>query len=206
MFRVGLTGGIGSGKSTVAAEFTKLGVGVIDLDQVSRDLVKPGTSTLAELVAHFGTKILTEDGSLNRSLLRQIIFSNPIEKDWLEALLHPRIRARQLEFEKKILSPYCLIEIPLLVENIESQQVDRILVVEASSEAQIPRVMQRSGLSSAEVKKIIANQASDEDRRRFAHDLIDNSGHPDALAAQVSALHHKYLELAASQPDRIVKG
>lgn len=202
MLRIGLTGGIGSGKSTVASEFKKLGVGVIDLDQISRELVAPGTETLSELVEHFGPKILLDDESLNRKLLRQIIFDNPTEKNWLEALLHPRIRNRQLELEMQISSPYCVIEIPLLVENIESQQVDRILVVETDPEKQIRRVIQRSGLPQEEIEKIIGNQASSEERRLVADDLIDNTQNMASLGKQVVSLDQKYRKLASAIPGR----
>lgn len=196
MLRIGLTGGIGSGKSSVAEEFTKLGIGVIDLDKISREIVAPDTDALIQISEHFGEGVLDSMRALDRSALRKIIFENSSERIWLENLLHPLIRERQIQLEEEIQSPYCVIEIPLLVENLESQKVDRILVVEVPSSIQIQRTMQRSSLSEKEVRKIISNQATAEDRLKVAHDLIENSGSPEQLAHKVEALHQKYLALA----------
>lgn len=196
MLRIGLTGGIGSGKSTVAAEFKKLGVSVIDLDQLARDVVQSGTPTLNKISDHFGEQILLESGELNRAELRNIIFGDAKEKEWLENLLHPLIRERQLELESRSTSPYLVIEIPLLVENIEAQKVDRILVVETPREDQILRTMARSQLSESEVNDVISGQATAEERRAVAQDRIDNSGSISELAAQVETLHISYCELA----------
>ena len=196
MLRIGLTGGIGSGKSTVAAEFKKLGVSVIDLDQLARDVVQTGTPALNKISDHFGEQILLESGELDRAELRNIIFGDAKEKEWLENLLHPLIRERQLELESRSTSPYLVIEIPLLVENIESQMVDRILVVETPREDQILRTMARSQLSESEVNDVISGQATAEERRAVAQDRIDNSGSISELAAQVETLHISYCELA----------
>jgi dephospho-CoA kinase len=196
MLRIGLTGGIGSGKSTVAAEFKKLGVSVIDLDQLARDVVQSGTPTLNKISHHFGDQILLESGELDRAELRNIIFGDAKEKEWLENLLHPLIRERQLELESRSTSPYLVIEIPLLVENIEAQKVDRILVVETPREDQILRTMARSQLSESEVNDVISAQATAEERRAVAQDRIDNSGSISELAAQVETLHISYCELA----------
>lgn len=196
MLRIGLTGGIGSGKSTVAAEFKKLGVSVIDLDQLARDVVQSGTPALNKISDHFGEQILLESGELDRAELRNIIFGDAKEKEWLENLLHPLIRERQLELESRSTSPYLVIEIPLLVENIEAQKVDRILVVETPREDQILRTMARSQLSESEVNDVISGQATAEERRAVAQDRIDNSGSISELAAQVETLHISYCELA----------
>jgi len=196
MLRIGLTGGIGSGKSTVAAEFKKLGVSVIDLDQLARDVVQTGTPALNKISDHFGEQILLESGELDRAELRNIIFGDAKEKEWLENLLHPLIRERQLELESRSTSPYLVIEIPLLVENIEAQKVDRILVVETPREDQVLRTMARSQLSESEVNDIISGQATAEERRAVAQDRIDNSGSISELAAQVETLHISYCELA----------
>lgn len=196
MLRIGLTGGIGSGKSTVATEFKKLGVSVIDLDQLARDVVQSGTPALNKISDHFGEQILLESGELDRAELRNIIFGDAKEKEWLENLLHPLIRERQLELESRSTSPYLVIEIPLLVENIEAQKVDRILVVETPREDQILRTMARSQLSESEVNDVISGQATAEERRAVAQDRIDNSGSISELAAQVETLHISYCELA----------
>ncbi|MBT5330953.1 MAG: dephospho-CoA kinase [Porticoccaceae bacterium] len=196
MLRIGLTGGIGSGKSTAAAEFKKLGVSVIDLDQLARDVVQTGTPALNKISDHFGEQILLESGELDRAELRNIIFGDAKEKEWLENLLHPLIRERQLELESRSTSPYLVIEIPLLVENIEAQKVDRILVVETPREDQVLRTMARSQLSESEVNDIISGQATAEERRAVAQDRIDNSGSIPELAAQVETLHISYCELA----------
>ena len=196
MLRIGLTGGIGSGKSTVAAEFKTLGVSVIDLDQIARDVVQSGTPALNKISDHFGEQILLESGELDRAELRNIIFGDAKEKEWLENLLHPLIRERQLELESRSTSPYLVIEIPLLVENIEAQKVDRILVVETPREDQILRTMARSQLSESEVNDVISGQATAEERRAVAQDRIDNSGSISELAAQVETLHISYCELA----------
>jgi|SaaInl5LU_22_DNA_1037371.scaffolds.fasta_scaffold41286_2 dephospho-CoA kinase len=197
MLRIGLTGGIGSGKSSVVAEFKKLGVGIIDLDEIAREVVALGTPALTKISDHFGQSVLDSSGALDRGTLREIIFNDNSERAWLENLLHPAIRERQLQLEAEVQSPYCVIEIPLLVENLESQQVDRILVVEVPESLQIERTMHRSSLSEQEVLKIIDNQATIEERRKVADDLIDNSGPAEHLAAQVEALHRKYMEIAA---------
>lgn len=196
MLRIGLTGGIGSGKSTVAAEFKKLGVSVIDLDQLARDVVQSGTPALNKISDHFGEQILLESGELDRAELRNIIFGDAKEKEWLENLLHPLIKERQLELESRSTSPYLVIEIPLLVENVEAQKVDRILVVETPREDQILRTMARSQLSESEVNDVISGQATAEERRAVAQDRIDNSGSISELAAQVETLHISYCELA----------
>ena len=196
MLRIGLTGGIGSGKSTVASEFQRLGITVFDLDKIAREIVEPGTPALQKISEHFGNQVLDANNELNRGKLRQIVFDNSAERKWLEDLLHPLIRQRQIELESKSNSPYVVIEIPLLVENLQSQQVDRILAVEVPTEIQVERTTKRSQISASEVHKVIASQATSPERRNVAHDLIDNSGSIEDLRAQVNSLHQSYLQLA----------
>lgn len=198
MLRIGLTGGIGSGKSSVAAEFKRMGISVFDLDQIAREIVEPNTIALDKIVEHFGDELIQANGKLNREGLRQIIFEDSAQRQWLENLLHPLIRERQLELESTSNSPYVVVEIPLLVENLESQQVDRILVVELSEESQVKRTMERSSIPEAEVFKIISNQATPSERRKVAHDLINNNGSMRELVDQVERLHRKYLEIAGA--------
>ena len=196
MLRIGLTGGIGSGKSTVASEFQRLGITVFDLDKIAREIVEPGTPALEKISQHFGNQVLDTNNQLNRGKLRQIVFNNSAEKKWLEDLLHPLIRQRQIELESESKSPYVVIEIPLLVENLQSQQVDRILAVEVPTEIQVERTTKRSQISASEVHKVIASQATPAERRKVAHDLIDNSGSIEDLRKQVKSLHSSYLQLA----------
>lgn len=202
MFRIGLTGGIGSGKSTVASEFQRLGITVFDLDQIAREIVEPDTEALSQIADHFGHQILDANGQLDRAKLRTFVFEDNTERKWLENLLHPLIRQRQIELESLSQSPYLIIEIPLLVENIGSQQVDRILVVEAPTEIQIERTMLRSSQPESEVKKVISIQATPDERREVAHDLINNTGAKEDLVGQVKALHQSYLELAEKASGR----
>jgi dephospho-CoA kinase len=198
MFRVGLTGGIGSGKSSLAAEFKKLGVPVIDLDQVSREVVKPGGPALNQIFEHFGQGILTTDKTLDRDALRQRVFENTAERIWLESVLHPLIRLRCSELEAELNTPYLILEIPLLAENLDAQKLDRVLVVDLPESIQVERTMQRSCLSEAEVRSIIDRQASREVRRSIADDIVENPGSPQELKQVATELHEKYLSLAVS--------
>lgn len=197
MFRVGLTGGIGSGKSSLAGEFKKLGVAVIDLDQVSREVVEVGGPALSQLVEHFGSSILTAEKTLDRDALRQIVFENSAERIWLEATLHPLIRQRCSELEEKLNTPYLILEIPLLAENMDAQKLDRVLVVDLPVEVQVERTVQRSGLSELEVRNIIKSQASRADRLSIAEDIVENHGSQQELKRSAADLHKKYLSLAA---------
>ena len=201
MLKIGLTGGIGSGKSTVGNTFSDLGIPLIDLDKIAREVVQPETPCLKAIVEHFGAEILNSDLSLDRDVLRGKIFNEPDEKIWLENLLHPAIRKRYLEQERHIANkadtPYLIIEIPLLNKNQDQYQLDRILVVDISKEKQIERTMQRSGLTKNEVEKIIDSQTSREERLTFADDIIDNEGSEQELRQKVAELDNKYLQLAA---------
>ncbi len=202
MFRIGLTGGIGSGKSTVASEFRKLNVAVIDLDQVSRDAVKAGEPGLETLIEYFGTSILNREQALDRAVLREKVFNSAKDRDWLEATLHPLIRQKCAELEKELQNEYkaayLIIEIPLLAENIGDHQFDRILVVDVTEEVQVQRTMERSGLSKPEVQQIIDSQASRSDRQNIADEILENIGSRAELEQQVLQLHNKYLDLAAN--------
>jgi dephospho-CoA kinase len=194
---VGLTGGIGSGKSTVAAEFAKLGVDVIDADEVSHRLTRKGAEGWTALRAGFGPGFFTADGELDRAALRAAVFSDPALKARLEAALHPLIGAAIEAQRASWTSPYGMLMIPLLLESGRYRdRIDRLLVVDCTEEEQIRRVQTRSGLSSEEVRAIMATQATRSERLSAADDVIDNSGNPDALAPQVRRLDAHYRALA----------
>ncbi len=196
MLRVGLTGGIGSGKSTVADLFAALGVTVIDADDVSRQLVKPGSTALQEIITHFGQAVLTADGTLDRAALRERVFADPADRAQLEAILHPRVRK---ELERQVLranGAYVLLVIPLLFESGLRNLVDRVLVVDADVPSQIRRVQARSGLREEEVRKILAAQIGPAERRALADDVIENNADRAHLEREVARLHAHYLALA----------
>ena len=198
MYVVGLTGGIGSGKSTVAKLFTALGIDVIDADQLSRDVVNPGSEALLKISQHFGSEILTEDGLLNRKALREIVFAKESERLWLEALLHPLI-AEQIRIG--ILdagSSYCILESPLLLETTQQELVNRILVVDVSESTQLERSLSRDGSSEETIRAIIESQMPRKHRLKYADDVLANEDSAESLQTQVELLHHKYLQLAHS--------
>ncbi len=195
-YTVALTGGIGSGKSTVANAFADLGVNVIDADIIARQVVEPGTPALLAIVSHFGDALRLPDGSLNRRQLRERIFANAAEKSWLNALLHPLIQQETQRQIQQATSPYVLWVVPLLVENQLWQKADRVLVVDVSEETQLQRTMQRDNVSEAHAKQILAAQVTREQRLAVADDIIDNNGAPDAIALDVARLHDSYLKLA----------
>jgi len=193
---VGLTGGIGSGKSAVCREFERLGVPVIDADIVAREVVAPGTDGLAAVVARFGDDILAADGTLDRSRLRALVFADDAERGALEAMLHPRIRDRIGAQLAAVSTPYCILCIPLLLEKGGYKNVDRILLVDCPVETQITRVMARDNLTRPQVEAIMRSQATREDRLKIADDVVENSGGLEALRAPVEALHAKYSQIA----------
>lgn len=199
MFRIGLTGGIGSGKSSAARIFEALGAAVIDADKLAREAVEPGTAALDAICEHFGSSVLQPDGQLDRSALRQIVFAQPQQRAWLENLLHPAIGSLRRNHEQKIEAPYIIYEIPLLVETLDQQEIDRVLVVDVPADVQISRVQSRSNLSAEEVRTIIKQQTSREDRLAIAQDIIDNSGDEQSLVEQVKKLHAGYLQMAAQK-------
>ena len=200
---VGLTGGIGSGKSTVAAHFVRLGADLIDTDAIARELTAPGGAALPQLCSAFGQNILTADGALDRAAMRQRVFSDPAARQRLEAILHPRIRELALARSQASQAPYVLFDVPLLAESPAWQaHCARILVVDCPIELQINRVMARNGLPRAEVERILASQASRAQRLAIADDVIDNGGDRPHLEAQIPPLHQHYLRAALTRVAR----
>ncbi|MDU5453913.1 dephospho-CoA kinase [Pseudescherichia vulneris] len=196
-YTVALTGGIGSGKSTIANEFLKNGVSVVDADVIARQVVEPGTPALRAIAAHFGPETIQPDGTLNRRLLRERIFASPDDKRWLNALLHPLIHEETQRQIAGATSPYVLWVVPLLVENQLHTKADRVLVVDVSPETQISRTMARDGVTREHAEHILAAQATREARLAVADDVIDNNGAPDAVASDVARLHEAYLRYAS---------
>ena len=194
--RIGLTGGIASGKSTVARLFGALAVPVIDTDRVAREVVEPGQPPLERLVERFGTSILTPDGHLDRPKLREIVFSDPRARADLEALIHPAIGTAVEALSKAAGGPYQILVIPLLVEKGLMGQVDRVLVVDCDEELQIRRLQARDGSTPEQARAILDAQVSRTARLKAAHDVITNEGEINALREPVSRLHARYLELA----------
>jgi dephospho-CoA kinase len=193
---VGLTGGIGSGKSTVAAEFVRLGIQQVDADIVARQVVEPGTAALEAIVQQFGEAIRNSDGQLDRSRLRQIVFNDETAKNWLNQLLHPLIRQEMLRQLADATSPYVLLVAPLLLENKLDQLVDAVLVVDVSEQTQINRTSVRDGSSESLVQSIMAAQCSREERLARANQVISNEGSSDTLPAKVAELHRIFLRMA----------
>jgi dephospho-CoA kinase len=195
-FRVGLTGGIASGKSTATKFFADLGVPIIDTDQVARDVVEPGQPPLERLVERFGDSILTPDGHLDRPALRNIVFSDPKARADLEALTHPAIGAA-VEARSAIAGgPYQILVLPLLVEKSLGSQLDRVLVVDCDEELQIKRLEARDGSTLAQAQAIATALVAGGARLPPPHDIIKNDGDISAVRDQVAELHARYLELA----------
>jgi dephospho-CoA kinase len=200
---VGLTGGIGSGKSAVAAEFARLGAIVVDTDAIAHELTGPGGGAIAEVLRQFGGDYVDAAGAMDRKRMRDLAFSDPAQKRRLEALLHPMIRAesaRRIEAAFAHRSgPYVLHVVPLLIESPGyRERVGRVLVVDCPEALQVARVVRRSGLPEDEVRRIIASQIQRDRRLAAADDVIDNSGPVSALQQQVQKLHETYLRLAAA--------
>ncbi|GAA3912107.1 dephospho-CoA kinase [Gibbsiella dentisursi] len=199
---VALTGGIGSGKTTVANAFARFGATIVDADVIARQIVEPGTPALAAIAAHFGNEILQADGSLDRARLRQLIFNHPAEKAWLNQHLHPLIHQETQRQLALVSNPYALWVVPLLVENDLHTRADRVLVVDADRETQLARTMARDGSSREQALNILSAQASRHQRLAVADDVIDNSGNLRDIEPAVALLHQRYLELAASAPQQ----
>ncbi|WP_445494518.1 dephospho-CoA kinase [Photorhabdus sp. SF281] len=195
---IALTGGIGSGKTTIANAFAALGVPLVDADIIAREVVAPGTPALQAITEHFGHDILMPDGSLNRALLRQKVFANEQEKQWVNQLLHPLIHQETRHQLEQIIAPYVIWVIPLLVENNAGHLADRILVVDVSPEVQISRVATRDGISYQQVENILAAQVSRSERLAYADDVIQNHDNVQVIAPRVAELHQQYLRLAES--------
>jgi dephospho-CoA kinase len=196
MFKVGLTGGIGCGKSTVSDIFASLGVPIIDSDVIAREVVAPGELGLEQIVAHFGNEILNHDGTLNRQHLRQQVFNNEKVRKELEQILHPLIRQRSNEYLIKLKTPYAILSIPLLVESGLTSAVDRILVVDCPEQTQIDRICKRDGITPEKAKAILDAQCSRSQRLEVADDIIDNSRPITELRHRIESLHLNYLSLS----------
>lgn len=196
MLIIGLTGGIGSGKSTVANMFADLGIPVIDMDIIARQVVAPGQPALQQIINTFGNNLLDQDGQLDRQQLRQIIFNSAEKRHQLEAILHPIIREATERQLAKLEAPYCIVVIPLLLESNQRSLVHRILVVDAPESLQISRTIQRDGISAKQVEKILATQLDRSNRLTEADDIINNSGELQALRVQVDKLDQAYRALA----------
>ena len=203
MLIIGLTGGIGCGKTTVAKIFEQLKTPVIDADEIAHRLVAIGQPALAQIQQEFGTDILNPDGSLNRKILRDLIFSDCKQKQKLESILHPLVYQSIQSELKRLNTPYCIICIPLLFETNMTRLVDRILVIDCSVETQIERIRKRDNMSIERIQSIIDTQVSRALRKAQANDLIDNSKTDNRLAEEVKKLHNFYLSLSACQ-DKLV--
>ncbi len=202
-YRVGLSGGIGSGKSTVAALFHELGIAVIDSDAISHRLTQAGGAAIGLIQKEFGARYLNGEGALDRAKMRELVFSDTAAKQKLEAILHPLIRAEMLAQAKAACTPYVLLVVPLLFEAPGYRELaQRALVVDCSEEAQVERTIQRSGLSEREVRAIMAQQISRAERLKLADDVIHNDGSLDELRIQVAHLHRLYLNRSSETPLR----
>lgn len=194
--RIGLTGGIASGKTTVANLFAELGATIIDTDVIAREVVAPGQPALDEIADAFGAAMLRPDGSLDRSALRKVVFASPADRERLEAITHPRIRAETLRQADTAGGQYQLIVVPLLVESPLREFVDRVLVVDCPEETQLARLMARDADSEAQGRRILAAQSSRAERLAIADDVITNDGSLEDTRRQVAALHEIYRMLA----------
>ncbi len=202
---IGVTGGIGSGKTTVANLFSSLGVPVIDADELARQVVAPGQPAYEEILQHFGTTILSKSGELDRRRLRERIFSDSAKRDRLEAIVHPRVYAQMKHLLDCLETPYAIVVVPLLIESGARELVDRVLVIDSPEELQIERTHRRDGTTRAAVKKILAAQLDRSARLSAADDIIENDASLEALAKVVSRLHRQFLSeaehIASEQPE-----
>jgi dephospho-CoA kinase len=196
---IGLTGGIASGKSTVAALFAEQGVPILDADLIAREVLAPGSALLAQLFDRFGPGVRAPDGTLDRAALRRVVFAEPAVRRELEALLHPAIRARTEQLAARLDGPYQLHVVPLLVETNAAAHYDRVLVIDCPESLQWQRLRARPGLSEQEARAMIEAQASRAARLAAADDILLNDGDLAALRPQVTALHARYLELSAAR-------
>ena len=201
MFVVGLTGGIGSGKTAVSDRFAALGIKIVDADVAARIVVEPGRPALAEIAEHFGAEVIDPSGALDRAALRTRVFSDPDARRWLEQLLHPRIADEIRRGIESATSPYTMLVSPLLLEAGQAAYAQRILVVDVPVEVQVARTMARDDNDEAQVRQIIAAQSPREDRLKRADDVIENDKGLDALDRAVAELHARYLALAVARDD-----
>ena len=199
MLKIALTGGIGSGKTTVSDYFRKLGVPVIDADETSHEVTQAGAPAVQQIVDVLGDSVLDCDGNLDRIALRNIVFGDTESRKQLESILHPEIRRRMNDAASRTQSPYCLFSIPLLIETSQHTSYDRILVVESSEDRRRTWIQARSDLTEGEITAILSAQVSDEQRRGAADDLLINDGGIDDLHARIDRLHQRYLALARGQ-------
>ena len=199
---LGLTGGIGSGKSMVTQMFAQLGAAVIDADQLAREVVEPGQPALREIAATFGPDVLLPDGPLDRPKLAQIIFANPVERAKLDAITHPRIRRRMEQLIKARRSGpgVLIVDIPLLYENKRTSSVEKVIVVWVDPQTQLRRIQDRDGLSAEAARQRIAAQMPLDSKRARADHVIDNSGSPQDTRRQVEAIHRLYAPAATAPP------
>jgi dephospho-CoA kinase len=198
--RIGLTGGIASGKSTVAQRFMELGVPVIDADEAARAVVAPGQPGLTAVIKRFGSSVLATDGTLNRGALRNLVFADTQSRSDLEAILHPLIRAEMNRRESLAIGPYTVMAIPLLVESGTLDRVDRVLVIDTDEAIQVRRVMARDNCTEEQARAILSAQASRADRNKAADNVVENSGSVSDLRQAVDRLHESYLKLAEKTP------
>lgn len=196
---LGLTGGIGSGKSAAAEAFAELGIETIDADHAARWVVEPGRPALAAIVDRFGEAVLQADGQLNRAALRERVFADPQQRQWLEKLLHPLIRAEISSFLSAAQSPYAILVSPLLIESGQHKTVQRVLVVDVPSELQIARAVQRDQVSEAQLRAIMQAQLDRDERLKYADDVLCNAADKAALQREVQRLHAYYLTLTGGQ-------
>lgn len=198
MLVVGLTGGIGSGKTAASEHFKSLGITIVDADEVSRQVVEPGTPALSQIAEHFGERVLNTDQSLDRRALRDIVFNHPDEKKWLEQLLHPLIGMETFRQLQASQSAYTIFVSPLLIEIGQDKMTQRILVVDAPESEQVSRTIKRDDTDAESVKSIMQSQASRALRLEKADDVLLNDGSLENLKEKVEALHRIYLEMAQS--------
>ncbi|NBA96419.1 dephospho-CoA kinase [Pseudomonas sp. R5(2019)] len=197
---LGLTGGIGSGKSAAAERFVELGVHLVDADQAARWVVEPGRPALASIAERFGPGVLQVDGQLDRAALRKLIFENPEQRRWLEALLHPLIGQEIFSYLAKAESPYAVLVSPLMIESGQVRNTQRLLVIDAPEALQIQRTLRRDATTPEQVAAILKAQTSREERLRHAHDVVVNDRDLAWLHSQIDRLHHFYLTLRGGQP------
>ena len=193
---IGLTGGIGSGKTTIAKLFSELGVPIVDADAIARQVVEPGSPALTEIAQTFGPDIIEKDGTLNRRAMRQLIFNDAKKRHQLEKILHPRIQREMLAQTETLKGSYCIFAIPLLFEAKQQHLVDRTLLVDCNEQTRRQRLRSRDNMSDSDVDKAFAAQFDQQQRLSLADDVITNNQDIDSLRSQVIALHQRYKRMA----------